>query len=153
MKQRRFQRLADDLDAHLLVLGEPSIELVERLLGADQGDAAAGHDALFDGRAGRRERVLDAELALLQLDFGGRADLDHGDAAGQLGQPLLQLLAVELGGGVLGLGLDLLDAGLDRLVGAVALDDDGLFLGGDDAAGAAEVAAPGRSPACGPCPR
>ena len=44
----------------------------------------------------RRERVLDAVLLLLQLDLGGRADLDDGDAAGQLGQPLLQLLAVEV---------------------------------------------------------
>ena len=57
-------------------------------------DAAAGDDALFDRRAGGRERVLDAVLLLLQLDLGRRADLDDRHAAGQLGQPLLQLLAV-----------------------------------------------------------
>ena len=65
------------------------------------------------------QRVLDAELLLLQLDLGGGADLDDGDAAGELRQPLLQLLAVEVASRVLDLGLDLLDAGLDRLVGAV----------------------------------
>ena len=80
----------------------------------DQRDAAAGDDALFDRRAGRAQRVLDAVLLLLQLGLGGRADLDHRHAAGQLGQPLLQLLAVEVGGRRLDLGLDLLDAALDR---------------------------------------
>jgi ABC-2 type transport system permease protein len=45
------------------------------------------------------QRVLDAVLLLLELDLGGRADLDHRHAAGQLGQPLLQLLAVVVGVG------------------------------------------------------
>jgi hypothetical protein len=36
------------------------LQLVERLLRADERDAAAGDDALFDGRAGRVQRVLDA---------------------------------------------------------------------------------------------
>jgi hypothetical protein len=35
-------------------------------------------------------------LLLLELGLGRRADLDHRHAAGQLGQPLLQLLAVEV---------------------------------------------------------
>jgi hypothetical protein len=43
-------------------------------------------------------------LALLELDLGGRADLDDGNAAGQLGEALLQLLAVVVGVGVLDLG-------------------------------------------------
>ena len=61
------------------------------------------------------ERVLDAVLLLLQLGLGRGADLDHRHAAGQLGQPLLQLLAVEVAGGRLDLRADLLDARLDRL--------------------------------------
>ena len=40
------------------------------------------------------QSVLEAVLLLFQLGLGGRADLDDRDAAGQLGQPLLQLLAV-----------------------------------------------------------
>jgi hypothetical protein len=44
--------------------------------------------------------VLDAVLLLLELDLGGRADLDDGHAAGQLGETLLELLAVPVGVGV-----------------------------------------------------
>ena len=90
------------------------VDLVERGLRVQQRHAAAGHDALLDGRLGRLHGVLDAVLLLLELDLGGRADLDHRDAAGQLGQPLLQLLAVVVGVGLLDLGLDLVDAALDR---------------------------------------
>ena len=77
------------------------------------------------------DRVLDAVLLLLELDLGGGADLEDGDAAGQLGQALLELLAVVVGVGVLDLVLDLLDAALDVVVGAGALDDGGLVLGDD----------------------
>ena len=38
--------------------------------------------------------VFDQRLALLHFGLGRRADVDLGHAAGQLGQPLLQLLAV-----------------------------------------------------------
>jgi chaperonin GroEL len=44
-------------------------------------------------------------LLLLELHLGGGTDLDDADAAGQLGQPLLQLLAVPVGVGRLDLGL------------------------------------------------
>src|SRR5690606_20637511 len=90
-----------------------------------------------------RERVLDTELLLLELDLGCSTDLEDGDATGQLGEALLELLAVEVGGGLVDLGADLLHAGLDGLVGAVAFDDRRVFLGGDDATGTAEVGALG----------
>ena len=80
-----------------------------------EGRAATGDDALLDRRAGRRDGVLDAVLALLELDLGGRADADDADAAGQLGQPLLQLLAVPVRVGVLDLAADLADPVLDRV--------------------------------------
>ena len=44
---------------------EGSLELVEDVGAAKQGHAAAGEDALVDGRAGRVERVLDARLLLV----------------------------------------------------------------------------------------
>ena len=56
---------------------------------AEQGHAAAGHDALGHGRAGGVQGVLDAGLGLLHLGLGRAADADDGHAAGQLGQPLL----------------------------------------------------------------
>jgi hypothetical protein len=83
--------------------------------------------------------VFDAGLLLLHLGLGGGADLDHRNAAGELGQPLLQLLAVVVRGGLLDLGADLLDAALDRLRIAGAVDDGGVVLVDDDALGAAEV--------------
>ncbi len=105
------QRLAHDLDAGLLVvvLGADALEL---LGGTEQGDAAARHDAFLDRRAGRMHRVIDAILALLDFDFGRAADADHRDAARELGQTLLQLLAVVVRGGFLDLRLDLLRRGL-----------------------------------------
>ena len=52
------------------------------------------HDAFFHGSAGGVQRVFDAGLLFLHFDFGGGTDLDHRNAAGQLGHALLQLLAV-----------------------------------------------------------
>ena len=59
--------------------------------------------------------IVDAVLALLDLDLGRAADADDGDAGGELGQPLLQLLAIVVGGGLLDLRLDLADAALISL--------------------------------------
>jgi hypothetical protein len=56
--------------------------------------------------------VLDAVLALLHLDLGRSADADDGDVARELGRPLLQLLAVIIGCGLLDLRADLGDAPL-----------------------------------------
>ena len=106
---RSRERLADDLDAGLLVV-VAGAELAQAFAGAEQGDAAARQDAFLDRGAGRMHRVIDAILALLHLDLGRAADADHRDAARELGQTLLQLLAVVVGGGLLDLRLDLGDA-------------------------------------------
>src|SRR5699024_2863628 len=103
-----------------------------------QRDATAGDDALVDGSLGVADGILDAVLALLELHLGGGTDLEDGHAAGQLGQTLVQLLTVVVGVGVLDLGADLLDATLDLLRGAGALDDGGVVLGNDDLAGGAQ---------------
>jgi hypothetical protein len=94
-----------------------ALEVLDLGQGAHQGDAAAGDDALFHRGAGGVQGVFDAGLLLLHLDLGGGTDLDHGHAAGELGQTLLELLAVVVGGGLLDLGADLLAAALD--VGSV----------------------------------
>jgi hypothetical protein len=54
--------------------------------------------------------VVDAVLALLDLDFRRAADADDAHAARELRETLLQLLAVVVRGGLLDLRLDLLDA-------------------------------------------
>src|SRR5437763_6057234 len=131
------QRLADDFNAGLLVvvLGAKSLEM---LGGAEPSDAAARHDAFFNRRTGRMHRVIHAILALLDLDFGRAADADHGYAARELGQTLLQLLTVVVRGGFLDLRLDLLNARLDVGLLAGAVDDGGVFLVDHHLLGAAE---------------
>src|SRR5215213_7316233 len=87
--QRSLDRLLDDLSTYRLIALQ--LEVLERLgRSLDQRDAATGDDALLDRRLGIADGVLDPVLALLELDLGGRADLDHRHAAGQLGQPLLE---------------------------------------------------------------
>src|ERR1035437_4086616 len=83
-------------------------------------------------------RVLEAVLALLHPARGSRPRLDDGDAAGQLGQPLLQLLPVIVRVGVVDLGADLVDPAGDLLGVASAVDDRRLVLGDHDLAGPAE---------------
>ena len=114
------------------------MDAADGLLGAQQRDAAARHDAFLHRGAGGVEGVLDAILLLLHLDLGRAADANDRDAAGELGQTLLQLLAVVVRGGLLDLRLDLADAGFDVLFLAGAADDRGVFLVDHDLAGAAE---------------
>ncbi len=78
-------------------------------------------------------------LLLLHLDLGGRADVDDGHAAGELGEALLELLAVVVAGGLLDLGLDLGLAVVDVLLLARAFDDRGVVLVDLDRLGLAEL--------------
>src|SRR6478735_2960003 len=134
--ERGLGRDAHDVGAGRLVTLEH--ELVERLGGLDESDATTGDDALLDGSLRVADGVLDAVLALLELDLRGRARLDDGDAAGELGEALLELLAVVVGVRLLDLGLDLGDAALDLRAVLGVLDDGRLVLGDDDLASAAE---------------
>ncbi|ESP97698.1 DNA polymerase II large subunit [Streptomyces sp. GBA 94-10 4N24] len=135
--QRLDGGAADDRDTGGLVAGTAEV-VVQDLDGVDQRGATTGDDALLDRGAGRGDGVLQTVLALLQLDLGGRADADHADAAGQLGEALLELLAVPVRVGRLDLGLDLGDAPLDVLGVAAAVHDGRVVLGDGDAAGGAQ---------------
>src|SRR4029077_16744124 len=119
---RLLERTLDDLRARPLVGDLDAVE-GDRLDRVQERDTATGDDALLERRAGRLDGVLDAMLLLLHLGLGRSADLDHRDAARQLREALLELLAIEVGIGVLDLGLELLDPRLDRLAVAGAVDD------------------------------
>ncbi len=122
---RLLEGAEKDLDAGLDVAFARLDELFDRIHGAKQRDAAAGHDALFDSRLGGVQRVLDAGLLLFHLGLGGSADLDLRHTADQLGQTLLELLTVVVRGGFLDLTLDLADAAEHGLVlGLVVVVDD-----------------------------
>ena len=83
--------------------------------------------------------VFDAGLLFLHRHFGRGADVDLGDAAGELGQALLELLAVVVAGGVVDLVLELIDAALDGLFFAGPFDDRGVVLVDANLLGAAEL--------------
>src|SRR5260370_755806 len=95
---------------------------------ATRRHAAAGQDAFYNRLTGRMHRVIHAILALPHLDFGRAADADHRDAARELSQTLLQLLAVVVRGGFLDLRLDLCHARFDVGLLAGAVDDRGVLL-------------------------
>src|SRR6185312_16414085 len=136
--QRGFHRTLGDHDAVFLVL-VVALQLADRGQCAHQRHAAAGHHAFLDRRTRGVQGIFDARLLFLHLDFGRRTDLDHRHAARQLGDAFLQLLAVVVGGGFLDLRLDLLDATLDALGVAGAVDEGGVFLGDNDLLGTAEI--------------
>src|SRR4029077_19506231 len=81
----------------------------------------------------------DAGLLFFHFDLGGSTNLDHGDAAGELGDALLQFLLVVVGGGLFGLLTDRFDARLDVGSLAVTADDRVVFLPHDDLLGLAQV--------------
>src|SRR5712671_2150159 len=72
---RPGERLADDLDAGLLVVVR-GLDALELLGSTEQSDAAARHDAFLNRRTGRMHRVINAILALPHLDLGRAADAD-----------------------------------------------------------------------------
>src|SRR5690606_23835429 len=108
------------------------------LLRAEKGNATTGDDALFDCRPRGVQGILDAGLLLLHLRLGRRAHVDHGNAAGELREPLLQLLAIVVARRLIDSRADLLDPALDLLLLAGSVDDRGVVLVDDDALGAAE---------------
>src|SRR4029077_9134196 len=135
--QRLLDRTLHDLDAEALLVAE--LELVEHSRRPDERHAPTRHDTFLDRRPGRVERVLDARLLLLHLDLGRRPDADDRDAAAQLREPLLQLLAVVVRRGLLVLGPDLLDAALDVVLLARSVDERRVVLVDDDPLAAPEV--------------
>ena len=135
-----FKSLENDLHAGLLVgiLGavKQSLDCGDSV---EQCDAAACNGTLFNSCLGCCESVLDAELLLLHLGLGSCADLDDRYAACKLCKALLKLLSVIVGSGVLNLGADLVDSGLDSVLVACAVNNDGVLLGDLDLACAAEI--------------
>ena len=113
LTKRLFQGATGDGDAHVLIV-VLALEVGNGLQSPDEGNAAARHHAFLDRRAGRVQGVLDAGLLLLHLDLGRGAHLDDSNAAGELRHPLLELLAVVVGRGLLDLLSDLGHPPVDR---------------------------------------
>src|SRR5690606_6958507 len=99
----------------------------------------ARDDAFLYSSACRAQGVLNAVLLLLQLGLSGGAHANDSHTTGQLGQALLQLLAVIVACAGLGFGANLVDPPLDRIGVAGATDDGGVVLGGNDAVTATQI--------------
>src|SRR3982751_4256125 len=138
LTQRLFDRARQDANADRLVFVR-TFELLEGLQRADQRDAAARDHAFFNGGTGCVQRVFDAGLLLFHLDLGGSANLDHGNAAGELRNALLELLFVVVRRGFFSLGTDRLDARLDVGAFAGTTDQGGVFLLDDNLLGIAQI--------------
>src|SRR5579863_6198483 len=136
--ERSFHGALDDADTDGFVL-VGALDAFDGRDGADEGHAAAGDDAFFNGRTGGVQRVFHAHLLFLHFALGRGADIDDGHTTGELRQAFLELLAVVIGGGFVDLAADLVHAALDVAVLAATFNDGGVFLVDDNGLGAAEV--------------
>src|SRR5581483_8122792 len=105
----------------------------------DERNAAARDDAFFDGSAGGVHRVFHASFLFLHFGFRRGTDFDHGNAADELRQAFLELLAVVVAGGLVDLAADFLHAAFDVRALAFAFDDGGVVLVDGDLLGGTEV--------------
>ena len=116
------QRVADDVDADLgIFLFE--LHILEGFHSVHKSHTAAGDDTFFDSRAGCGESVFDAMFLFFELGFGGCANTDDGNTAGEFRQTFLEFLAVIIAGGVVDLNADLFDTTLDGVGVAFAAHD------------------------------
>src|SRR6202166_597831 len=138
LAQRLFDRPSEDFDARRLIIVGAD-QLLDGLERAQKGHAAARHHAFFDGRTACMQSIFDAGLLFLHLDFGRSTDLDQGDTAGELGNALLELFLVVVGGRFLDLLANAFDAALDVRSLAGAVDDRGVLFLHQDLLGLAQV--------------
>ena len=128
MEQRRFKGLENQSCAGFLVAFQALYYFVYLAGSMDISGTAACDNSLFHSRSGGVESVLHAQLGFLHLSLGSSAHADYRNAACQLRQSLLQLLAVEIRGGLLDLLADLGNSGVDVALLAKAVNDDGVLL-------------------------
>ena len=136
---RRRQCPLHDLHAGALVAVEGCGQRIQAVGELQQGAAAAGNDALLDSGTGGIQGIFDPQFAVFQFRFRRCTDLDHGHAAGQLGDPLLKFFAVVIGFGGLQLTSDRTNALAHRLAMVVGGDNRGVLLADGDAARFAEI--------------
>src|SRR4051812_10827906 len=97
------------------------LDAVLLLLHLRLGGRADLRAASLEGAAGGQQTLHHPVLYLLHLLLGGRAGLHDGNADGELGEALLELLAIVVRVGVLDPRLGLVDPALDALLLTVTL--------------------------------
>ena len=101
--------------------------------------STTGNNAFFDRCTRGVQGILNPQLAVLEFRFRWGTDLDDGNAAGEFGDALVQLLAVIVGVGGIEFPLDRCDAVCDGGTVIIRGHDRGVLLADGDATGFAEV--------------
>src|SRR5690349_9724967 len=127
LAQRLFHCAQNDLDTCVLV-SVVALHASDCAACTDQCNTAASHDAFFHSCARCVQCVFDTCLLFLHFDFGRCANLDHCNAASQLGHALLQLFTVVVRRRFFDLRANLLHARFDACCFASAVDDRRVFL-------------------------
>src|SRR6266567_3620010 len=137
LAQRLYESTLHNVDADLLIALD--LQLVECGDAAGQGYTAARDDAFFHRRTGCVHGVLDTSLLLFHFRLGRGANFDYSQATDQFRQPLLQLLAVVVAGGLIDLAANFLHPAFDVGVLAFTFDDGGVVLVNGDLLGLSEI--------------
>src|SRR5579885_2868976 len=117
--------------AGALVAGAVVLFPFDRIHDPKQRESAARNDPFGDRGSGRRNRVVERLFAAFHFGFGGGADANHGNAAGELAKAFLELVAIVVAGGLFDLLAKLLLARLDRVLLAESADYLGVVAIGD----------------------
>ena len=102
-------------------------------------ETAAGHNSLGHRGLGGTDGVVERFLLRLHLRFGRSPDADHRNAAGQLGEPFLELFAIIVAGRLFDFAADLRNPAVDPTAVAAAADQRRIFLVRDHSRGAPEL--------------
>ena len=132
-----FNCAADDVCADCFVACE--FDVVESDRSSEESDTASGDDTFFDCGACCMQGIFNACFLLFHFRLGGCADVDDGYAAREFRKAFLKFFTVVVGGCLLDLLADLVDASEDRGLFAGAFDDRGVFLADCDSLGIAEL--------------
>ncbi len=107
LANRLFKSPFDDFDAH-----SPVILKLQPIQSADTsqiGDPTPRDNTLFNSSPRCIQAIFNSSFLLLHFHFRGRSHIDHRNPSCQLRQPLLELLSIVIGSGLLDLGTDLFD--------------------------------------------
>ncbi len=116
-----------------------AFEVAHSSTGTQQRYAATSHNAFLHGSAGSVQCVFNAGFFLFHFYFGSSANLDYAHAASQFGYALLQFFAVVVAGSFFDLYAHLLDACLNVIGLASAINDGGVFFANFDGFGLTQV--------------
>ena len=104
-----------------------------------QSNTAACDHTFLNGCTGSVHGVFDTSLLFLHGNLGSSTDLDDGYAAGKLGNTLLKLLTIVVGGGFLNLLTDLSHTISNCTLVTGTLNDGGVILGDHDLLSLTEI--------------